>query len=152
MWIFPWIKLSWHSCSMWDKLGWLNWFWQFLCDGLSLIQKDSVTHVHGPAVYVKEGLSFAWDLPLENCVDFYLCFWLALLHPVSFFFFLCGSPLSLCKVFDSISSNIDKVLSINPSVNVFVFVDFSIHHKDWLTYCHVNSAIIFLFEMTLLDG
>ena len=40
--------------------------------------------------------------------------------------------LSLCT--DSTSSNIDKVLSINPSVNVFVFGDFHIHHKDWLTY------------------
>ena len=37
-------------------------------------------------------------------------------------------------VFDSISSNIDEVLSINPSVNVFVFGDFNVHHKDWLTY------------------
>ena len=37
-------------------------------------------------------------------------------------------------VFDSISSNIDEVLSINPSANVFVFVDFNVHHKDWLTY------------------
>ena len=37
-------------------------------------------------------------------------------------------------VFDSISSNIDKVLSINPSANVFVFGDFHVHHKDWLTY------------------
>ena len=35
MWIFHWIKLSWHSCFMWEKLGWLNWFWQFLCEGLS---------------------------------------------------------------------------------------------------------------------
>ena len=26
MWIFPWIKLFQHSSSMWDKLGWLNWF------------------------------------------------------------------------------------------------------------------------------
>ena len=34
-WIFPGIKLSWHSYSMWDKLGWLNWFWHFLCEGLS---------------------------------------------------------------------------------------------------------------------
>ena len=34
MWIFPQVKLSWHSCSMWDKLGWFNWFWQFLCEGL----------------------------------------------------------------------------------------------------------------------
>ena len=24
MWIFDWIKLPWHSCSMWDKLGWFN--------------------------------------------------------------------------------------------------------------------------------
>ena len=29
--------------------------------------------------------------------------------------------MSLCTVFDSISSNIDEVLSINPSANVFVF-------------------------------
>ena len=37
-------------------------------------------------------------------------------------------------VFDSISSNIDEVLSINLSANVFVFRDFNVHHKDWLTY------------------
>ena len=29
---------------------------------------------------------------------------------------------------------VDDVLSINPSANVFVFGDFNIHHKDWLTY------------------
>ena len=37
-------------------------------------------------------------------------------------------------VFDSISSNIDEVLLINSSANVFVFGDFNVHHKDWLTY------------------
>ena len=58
-----------------------------------------------------------------------------LLHSVSYFFFLYQSPSSsLCTVFDSISSNIDEVLSINPSANVFVFGDFNIHHEDWLTY------------------
>ena len=36
-------------------------------------------------------------------------------------------------VFDSISSNIDEVLSINPSA-VFFFGDFNVHHKNWLTY------------------
>ena len=52
-----------------------------------------------------------------------------------YFFFLYQSPSSsLCTVFDSISSNIDAVLSINPSANVFVFADFNVHHKDWLTY------------------
>ena len=91
--------------------------------------------MHGLAVYVKEGLPFAWDLSLENSADSYLCFRLALLHSVSYFFFLYRSPsLALCTVFDSISSNIDEVLSINPSANVFVFGDFNVHHKDWLTY------------------
>ena len=91
--------------------------------------------MHGLAVYVKEGLPFARDLPLENSVDSYLRFRLALLHPVSYFFLLYRSPSSsLCTVFDSISSTIDEVLSINPSVNVFVFGDFNVHHKDWLTY------------------
>ena len=42
--------------------------------------------------------------------------------------------LSLCKVFDSILSNIDEVLLINPFANVFVFGDFNVHHKDWLIY------------------
>ena len=102
---------------------------------LPLIRKDSSTHMHDLAVYVKEGLPFAQDLSLENSADSYLCFRLALLHSVSYFFFLYRSPSSaLCTVFDSISSNIDEVLSINPSTNVFVFGDFNIHHKDWLTY------------------
>ena len=98
---------------------------------LPLIRKDSSTHVHGLAVYVKEGLLFARDLSLENSVDSYSCFRLALLHSVSYFFFLYRSPSSSsCTVFDSISSNIDEVLSINPSANVSVFGDFNIHHKD----------------------
>ena len=78
-------------------------------DYLPLIRKDSSTHMHGLAVYVKEGLPFAWDLSLENSPDSYLCFRLIL-------------------------SNIEEVLSINPSANVFAFGDFNAHHKDWLTY------------------
>ena len=102
---------------------------------LPSIQKDSNTHMHGLAVYVKEGLPFAQDLSLQNSADTYLCFWLALLHSVSYVSFLHWSPSSsLCNVFDSVSSNIDKILSINPSANVLVFEDFNIHHKDWLTY------------------
>ena len=84
---------------------------------------------------MKEGLPFGWDLSLENSADSYLCFRLALLHSVSYFFFLYQSPSSLlCTIFYSISSNIDEVLSINPFANVFVFGDFNVHHKDWLTY------------------
>ena len=58
---------------------------------LPLIRKDSITHMHGLAVYVKEGLPFAWDLSLENSADSYLCFQLALLHSVSYFFFFYQS-------------------------------------------------------------
>ena len=97
---------------------------------LPLIQKDSSTHLHGLTVYVKEGVPFAQDLSLENSADSHLFFRLALLHSVSYFFFLYRSPSSaLCTVFDSVSSNIDEVLSINPSAG-----DFNVHHKDWLTY------------------
>ena len=82
--------------------------------------------MHDLAVYVKEGLPFPRDFSLENSADSYSCFPLALLHSVSSSF--------LCMVFDSISSNLDQVLSINPSANAFVFEDFKVHHKDWLTY------------------
>ena len=60
---------------------------------LPLIQKDSSTHMHGLTVYMKEGLPFARDLSLENSADSYLCFRLALLHSVSYFFFLYRSIL-----------------------------------------------------------
>ena len=109
--------------------------------------------MHGLAVYVKEVLPFARDLSLENSADSYVfdCF-----TSLSVFFFLHRSPSSsLCTVFDSISSNIDQVLSINPSANMFVFGDFNVHHKDWFTFSGelidlVNSVIIFLFQATLL--
>ena len=73
LWIFSWIKLSWYSCSVWDKLGWLNWFWQFLYEGLSSqIQKDSVTHMHGLAVYVKT--AFCMGLISRKLYGFLLTF------------------------------------------------------------------------------
>ena len=83
--------------------------------------------MHGLAIYVKEGIPLAQDLFLEKSLaDSYLCFRLA--------FFLYRSPsLSLCMVFDSASSNIVVVLSINPSA-VFVFEDFNLYYNDWLTY------------------
>ena len=121
------ILLSWYSFSMWDKPGWFDWSWKFLCMGLSSFN-DSVTHMQGFVVYVNEGLPFLWDI----CLKKYL-FQLALRHPVPYFFFLCWSPfLPLCIVFGVIFSN--RVLSINPSANVFVFGYFNIHHKDWIAY------------------
>ena len=123
---------------------------------LPLIWKDSSTHMHGLAVNIKEELPFPSNLSLENSVDSYLCFWLALLHSVSYFFSLCRSPsLSLYMVFDSISSNIDELLLINPSANVFVFGDSNVIIRTGLPILVelidlVNSVIIFLSQMTLL--
>ena len=57
------------------------------------MQKDSTTHMHRLAVYVKEGLTFARDLSLENAADSHLCFRLGLplsdlLFPLSITFFV----------------------------------------------------------------
>ena len=102
---------------------------------LPLIQKDSTIHMHGLAVYVKEGLPFARGISLENSAGSYLYFRLALLQSVSYLFFLYRSPSSaLCAVFYSISSNIDEVLLIIPSADVFILGDFNGHRKDWLIY------------------
>ena len=71
----------------------------------------------------------------------FLCFRLALLHLVSYFFFLCESPsLSLCMVFDSISFNTGEVLSIN----AFVFVS-----GDFITF---QSQMTLLRLLTFLLG
>ena len=102
---------------------------------LPLIWKDSISCMHGLAVYVKEGLPFERDISLENSVDSCLCFQLVLLHSLSYFFILYQHY----AVFDSISSNIDEVFWINPSVNMFLFGDFNIRHKDWLTYSGVTD-------------
>ena len=55
---------------------------------LPLFRKDCITHMHGLALYVKEGIPFAQDLFLENSTDSYLCFRLVLLHSMFYFFFL----------------------------------------------------------------
>ena len=106
---------------------------------LFLIRKDSSTHVHGLAVYVKEGLPFAQDLSAKSSADSYLSFRLALLHSVSYFFFHYRSPSSaLCTVFDSIS--LQTLMSIiRAGLPILVGL-----------MNLVNSAIIFLLQMTLL--
>ena len=43
-------------------------------------------------------------------------------------------PFFLCTVFNAILCNIDEVISINLSTNVFVIGDLNAHNKDWITY------------------
>ena len=88
-----------------------------------LIWKDSATHIYGLIVYVKENLPFAWDLSLEKCrllLMFLTGFTslsvlLLFLVLITFFFSMYS--------FWFYSSDIDEVLSINQSANVFVFGD-----------------------------
>ena len=68
---------------------------------------------------------------MEDSYDFDKLFF----QSVTYFIFLYQSPLpSLSKVFDTSSSETDEIFSINKSANTFVFGDFNVHHKDWLTY------------------
>ena len=129
--LFPWIKLSRHSCSMWGKLGWLDWFWQFLCEGLSSVNMEGFSFSYAWSRSLCEGrISFTWDVSLEKFADSFLCFQLALYYSASYFFFLYWVPsLSLCKFLMLFLG-----LSINSYDNVFVFEDFDIHHKNKLTY------------------
>ena len=60
---------------------------------LPLNRKDSITHMHGLAVYVKEGLPLAPGLSRENSADSYL-FSTGSIHSVSYFFFIYRSPSS----------------------------------------------------------
>ena len=67
---------------------------------LPLIRKDSSTHMHGLTVYMEEGIPLTRELSLQNSAHSYLCLRLALLHSVSYFFFLYQLPSSfLCTVF-----------------------------------------------------
>ena len=61
---------------------------------LPFIRKDSTTHMHRPAVYVKEGLCFAQpqDLSLENSVDFNFVFDWRYFTLLSYFFLLYHLP------------------------------------------------------------
>ena len=66
-------------------------------------------------------LLFAQDYSLENSDGSYLCFPLDSLHSVPFFSLYFFSSSTVYTLSDTVSSNIDKVLSVNPSADVFVF-------------------------------
>ena len=148
MWIFPWITLSWHSCYMWDKLGWLNWFWQFLCGRFSSFNLKGLYCSYALSCSLCERrTSFCTGLISRKLYGFLLRFSagftsliVLLLFPLLITFFIC---ITVC---DSILSNINMVHSVNPSVNVFAFEDVSVHHKDWLTYSDATDRPGELYE------
>ena len=125
MWIFPWIKLSWHSCSMWDKLNDLIDSFQFLCEGLSSFNPKRLYY------------SYAWSCSLCKRMTSFLLRRTYLWKTLQILTYVFNW-LHFTQYLTSFSS-IDhllrhyEVLSINQSANVFVFNDFNVHHKDWLS-------------------
>ena len=118
---------------------------------LSLIRKDLVTHMHGLAIYVKEGLPFAWDLFLENSADSDFVFdWLYLLECFPSF----STIDHLCHLYVRFLIPF-RLTYMRFSANAFTFGDFNVHRKGWLTYSggtdrpgHLYN--FFVSQMTLL--
>ena len=76
MWIFTWIKLSWHSCCV-GRTGMTQLILAISLWGvLPLIEKDFDTCM---VLLFMWRMHFLLHLSLENSADFYLCLWLALL-------------------------------------------------------------------------
>ena len=114
---------------------------------LPLIWKDSSTHMHDLTVYLKEGFPFAWDLSLENSADLYVFNWLYFTQCMTSFssinHLLCHYARFLIlyhltwKMFSQ---------STHLLINVFVFGDFDVHHKEWLTYsgelCQISKQLL----------
>ena len=96
---------------------------------LPLIRKDFVTHMHSVADYVKEGVPFTWDLFLEKSADSYLCLQRALLHSVTYFFFLYGSPSCLSGL-----QKIEILVPVFSCTNEHVWVHLSPSIKTFTLY------------------
>ena len=74
--------------------------------------------------------------------------WFYFKRCITSFFFIEHNP--LCTVFNAFSSNIDQVLQVNPSPNLFVFED-NVHPRDWLTCSDsigVTSFGVFFFLLS----
>ena len=94
--LLQWIKLSWHSFSMWDWLGWINLFWQFICDSLSSINLKGFYYLRAWSCCLCETrTSFCTRLISREPCRFLLMFFtgfnllsVLLLFPLSITFFI----------------------------------------------------------------
>ena len=138
VWIFPWILLL--PFLLYVRQNWMtrNWFWQFLFAGLSSFNPKWFYYSYAWCHHLyEERTSFCIRLISKKPCGF-LCFCLALLPSVSYFSFLYQSPSSsLWMVFDSVSSNIDDVLLINPLLISFRHV--TKHFLGWVRFCGVRA-------------
>ena len=82
----------------------------------------------------------------------YVLDWLYCIQCLTSLFSINHLFLSICIVFDAILCNINNFLLINPSANVFVFEDFNVNRKDWLTYSGGTdrcNELCYISQMTL---
>ena len=63
-------------------------------------------------------------------------------------FFFSIDHSSLCTISDAVQSDIDEVLSVNLSDNLFVFGDFNAHQKDRLTYSDRPGELYYNFSVS----
>ena len=78
------------------------------------------------------------------------CLRLALIHSITFIFFLyCLLSSSNCSVVEAVSSNIDKALILQPSANMMVCGDFKARNTLWLCYSHITVADLFWQEFAM---
>ena len=119
-----------YSFFMRDRLGRLNRFRQFLSEGLFSFTWKRYCNSYSWSFSLYDGGASFWT----RLMRIFICFRLALLNIMSYFFFLCRSSYSSLCSFWCISSNIDEVLSIKPSRNVFILGQLNFNRKNWLTY------------------
>ena len=91
-------------------------------DYLPLMRKDSVSHMHGLAVCLKERLLFAQDLSLESSVDSYLFFRLVSLHSILLIFPLSITFFVLMHCFWLVKSSPSTYLLICLSLETLRFI------------------------------
>ena len=100
---------------------------------LPLVRKDSNSHMLGLGVYIRKNSPICRETRFESSDYSFMCFRLAPLHSITFLFILYRSPSSQdCTLFDVISDQIDRALSLYSSANIVVIGDFNAHHSEWL--------------------
>ena len=154
MWIFPSIKLSWHSCSMWDKLVWLKLFLQFLSERLSSFNSKWFCYSYAWCCSLCEWMTFFCTRFISRKLcEFLLMFWIGF---ISLNVLLQSFSSSLCIVFDSSFSYIDVRFSRSTHLLMCLYLEtlMSITRSGWPILMElidvVNSVVIFLSLTTLL--
>ena len=94
-----------------------------------LTGKDSITHMHGLVAHRSKGLLFTHDSYRGNCECSYL-FSIGFTSFSVLFLFSLLPVSSLYRIFNTVSPEIRKIISINPSDKVLAFQYFQVHHSD----------------------